>query len=107
MLTAYKESKSDNVWFPEFPLSSLLATGRFYHFSNGIWDRYVASKPVSRAQLLEGIPPPPFKLKYLEESISQASAIPRYLGLSEDAISHGKKTGPWVEMIVQDLPVLK
>ena len=26
MLTAYKESKSDKVWFPGFPLSSLLAT---------------------------------------------------------------------------------
>jgi hypothetical protein len=31
MLIAYKESKSDKVWFPEFPLSSLLASDHFYH----------------------------------------------------------------------------
>jgi hypothetical protein len=109
MLTAYKESKSDNVWYPEFPLSSLLATGHFYHFSYAVFDRYLAGRPVSRAQILEGIPTPPFKLKYLEASNSHTNAflIPQYLGLSDDTISHGKKTGPWVEIIVQDLPLLK
>jgi len=109
MLTAYKESKSDNVWFPEFPLSSLLATGHFYHFSYAVFDRYLAGRPVSRAQILEGIPTPPFKLKYLEGANSRTNAflIPQYLGLSDDTISHGKKTGPWVEIIVQDLPLLK
>ena len=104
MLTAYKESKSDKVWFPEFPLSSLLATGRLYHFSYGIFDRYLAGKPVSKAQILEGIPTLPFKLKYLQRSYSQPNLMPQYLGLSDDTISQGKKTGPWVEMIVQDLP---
>src|SRR5262249_23598383 len=72
MLTAYNESKSDKVWFPEFPLSSLLATGHLYHFSYGIFDRYLAGKPVSKAQILEGIPPPPFKLKYLEHRLGKA-----------------------------------
>src|SRR5262249_55287672 len=27
LVTAYNESKAGNVWFPEFPLSTLLATG--------------------------------------------------------------------------------
>ena len=103
-LTAYEESKSGNVWFPEFPLSSLLATGHFYHFPYGIFDRYLAGKPVSKAQILEGIPTPPFKLKYLQSSYSKADMIPQYLGLSDETIAHGKKTGPWVEIMVQELP---
>ena len=107
MLTAYKESKSDNVWFPEFPLSSLLATGHLYHFSYALCDRYLAGRHVSTAQILEGIPTPPFKLKYLEASKSQANLVPEYLGLSDDTISHRKKTGPWIEIIVQDLPLLR
>jgi hypothetical protein len=108
-LTAYEESKSDNVWFPEFPLSSLLATGHFYHYSYGIFDRYLAGKPVSKAQILEGIPTPPFKLKYLQSSghSSEADMMPQYLGLSDNTISHGKKIGLWVEMMVQDLPPSK
>jgi hypothetical protein len=104
MLTAYEESKSGKVWFPEFPLSSLLTTGHFYHFSYGIFDRYLAGKPVSKAQMLEGIPTLPFKLKYLQRSSTQADMMPSYLGLSDDTISHGEKTGPWVEIMVRDLP---
>jgi hypothetical protein len=99
MLTVYKESKSDKVWFPGFPLSSLLSTGHLYHFSRGIFDRYLAGKSVSKAQILEGVPTPPFKLKYLENSTTNANPMSWLLGLSD-----GKKTGPWVEIIVQDLP---
>jgi len=99
MLTVYKESKSDKVWFPGFPLSSLLATGHLYHSSRGIFDRYLAGKSVSKAQILEGVPTLPFKLKYLENSTTNANPMSWLLGLSD-----GKKTGPWVEIIVQDLP---
>jgi hypothetical protein len=105
MLTVYKESKSDKVWFPEFPLSSLLSTGHLYHFSPGIFDRYRAGKTVSKAQILEGIPTPPFKLKYLSTNI--ARRMSQYFDLSDDTTSHGKKKGPWVEIIVQDLPPSK
>jgi len=104
VLTAYKESRSENVWFPEFPLSGLLATGHFYHFSYGIFDRYLAGKPVSKSQILEGIPSPPFKLKYLPRAYAKADMMPQYLGLSDDTVSHGRETGPWIEMMVQDLP---
>jgi hypothetical protein len=107
MLTVYKESKSDKVWFPGFPLSSLLSTGHLYHFAPGIFDRYRAGKTVSKAQILEGIPTPPFKLRYLESSTTNAHRMSQYLGLSDDTTSHGKKTGPWVEIIVEDLPPSK
>jgi len=109
MSTAYKESKSSKVWFPEHPLSSLLATGHLYHFSYGIWDRYLAGKPVSKTQMWDGLPVPPFKLKshYDPDTISLylgLTGISLYLGLTEDTISHAKKDGPWVEMLVQNLP---
>jgi len=101
MSTAYKESKSSKVWFPEYPLSSLLATGHLYHFSYGIFDRYLADKPVSKTQMWDGFPVPPFKLKSLRY---EPDTIPPYLGLTEDTISHAKKDGPWMEMFVQNLP---
>jgi hypothetical protein len=105
MLTAYNESKSDKVWFPGFPLSSLLATGHLYHFSYGIFDRYLAGKPVSKTQMLEGIPTPPFKLKYLHDSSSSSDMMPRYLGLSDDKIFSSRRTdGLWMEMLVQNFP---
>ena len=103
IFTAYKESKSNKVWFPEFPLSSLLATGHLYHFSYGIFDRYLAGRPVSKTQMLEGIPTPPFKLKYLPDSGTNADMVPLYLGLSSDVISGKRKEGAWVEMPVQNL----
>jgi len=103
MLTAYKESKSSKVWFPEFPLSSLLATGNLYHFPNGIADRYLAGKPVSKTQMWEGFPSPPFKLKSLQGD-PETVTISLYLGLSGDTISHAKKDGPWDEMLMQNLP---
>ena len=101
MSTAYKESKSSKVWFPEHPLSSLLATGHLYHFSYGIWDRYLAGKPVSKTQMWDGLPVPPFKLKSLHYD---PDTISLYLGLTEDTISHAKKDGRWMEILVQNLP---
>src|SRR5262249_17471644 len=87
MLTAYTESKSEKVWFPGYPLSTLLATGRLYHFSYGIFDRYFAGRPVLKAQILEGAPTPPFKLKYLQRSgMTNANMMPHYLGLSDETI---------------------
>jgi hypothetical protein len=104
MLTAYEESKSGNVWFPEFPLSSLLATGHSYHFSYGIFDRYLAGKPVLKEQILEGVPTPPFKIKYLIEShCSRADMVPQFLGLSGDIISQRNQKGPWMEVMVPEL----
>jgi hypothetical protein len=101
MSTAYKESKSSKVWFPEYPLSSLLATGHLYHFSTGIWDRYLAGKPVSKTQMWDGIPVPPFKLKSQQYD---PDTISLYLGLTEDTISHAKKDGPWTEILMQNPP---
>jgi len=100
---AYEESKAGNVWFPEFPLSGLLATGRMYHFSNGIFDRFLARRPTPWQQLVRGIPQVPFTMKYLrEERTAYAEKMPIYLGLPLDLFS-GKDGGVWRQGVVQKI----
>jgi hypothetical protein len=84
-IIAFEESKRSNIWFPEFPLSTLLATGRLYHFSYGVFDRFLAGRPVSVQQLWEGVPQPPFKLKY-----QQSSQVPM-TGIVPDVVEIGRQ----------------
>ena len=64
-VTAYNESKTTNVWFPEFPLSTLLATGHLYHHSYSVYAIFLAGKTVPARQIADGIPKTPFTLKFL------------------------------------------
>ena len=102
---AYEESKAGNVWFPEFPLSGLLATGRMYHYSYGIFDRFLAWRPPPWQQLVRGIPQVPFTMKYLNPEGSQGSLaerMPIYLGLPSDLVS-GQDGGLWRQGVVQEI----
>src|SRR5262245_47656877 len=67
LVTAYNESKSGNVWLPEFPLITLLATGRLYHHSASIYAIIQTGNTISAEQIAEGIPKRPFTLKFLGE----------------------------------------
>ena len=104
-VTAYQQSKDGNVWFPEFPLSSLLATGRPYHHSYSVHAIFLARKTVSPRQLAEGIPQAPFTLKYLRDDREgvEAEKMLSYLGIPPDSLSDAK-VGPWQQVLVQQLP---
>ncbi len=105
LVTAYEESKSDNVWFPEFPLSALLATGRLYHHSYSIYAIFLAGKTVSSQQLAEGIPKAPFRLKYLLDDREGVEAwrMISYMGISPDSLLQ-ERIGPWHQVLVQQFP---
>jgi hypothetical protein len=100
-VTAYNESKTSNVWFPEFPLSTLLATGRLYHHSFSVYAIFLAGKTVPARQIAEGIPQAPFTLKFLAGNLQGtfANEMISYLKLHAGSFSQ-KRVGPWEEVLV-------
>jgi hypothetical protein len=98
-MTAYNESKTGQVWFPEFPLSTLLATGHLYHHSWSIYAIILAGYTIPAEQIAEGIPKRPFTFKFLVEGSEDwpASEITSLLNLP--AVSQ-KRVGPWQEVLV-------
>ena len=111
LLTAYHESKSGDTWFPEFPLSTLLATGQLYHHGYSIFAIYLGGFTVSTQQLTEGIPKQrPFKLKYLgteeADKLITIMKIPPLITIMK--IPPGdftqKEVGPWREVLIQKFP---
>jgi hypothetical protein len=99
LVTAYNESKTGNVWFPEFPLSTLLATGRLYHHSWSIYAIILAGNTISAGQIAEGIPKRPFTLKFLADD-SEDSAVKELTSLLKLHVVSQKRVGPWQEMLV-------
>jgi hypothetical protein len=103
LLTAYEESKSGDTWFPEFPLSTLLATGQLYHHGYSIFAIYLGGFTVSAQQLTEGIPKQrPFKLKYLRGTAEADKLITIMKIPPGDFIQ--KEVGPWREVLIQKFP---
>jgi len=102
LVTAYNESKTGNVWFPEFPLSTLLATGRLYHHSFSVYAIFLAGKTVPAEQIAEGIPKAPFTLKFLAGNPqgTQAEKMISYLKLHRGSLLQ-RRVGPWQEVLVQ------
>jgi hypothetical protein len=96
LLNAYNESRTGNFWFPEFPLSTLLATGRLYHHSYSVFAIFLAGKTVPAEQFAEGIPKAPFTLKFLADNPqgSEARQMISYLKLPTGSFSQ-KRVGPW------------
>jgi hypothetical protein len=101
LVTAYEQSKGGDYWFPDFPLSSLLATGRPYHNSAAVTTLYLASHPVPLQQFSEGIPKAPFKLKY--QRGSKASKMITFMKIPPDAVTE-EQIGPWTELLVKTFP---
>jgi hypothetical protein len=101
LVTAYNESKTGNVWFPEFPLSTLLATGRLYHHSFSVYAIFLAGKTVPAEQIAEGIPKAPFTLKFLAGNPqgTEAEKMISYLKLHTGSLVQ-KRVGPWQEVLV-------
>ena len=64
--TAYKYLKNHpgEAYFPNYPLAHLLAEGKLYHFSVGLWDRATAGYPITEKHFKDYIPPDP---KYMVE----------------------------------------
>ncbi len=75
---AFSKKHPGEVYFPEFPLSVMLAEGHLYHFSWGLSDRAEAGKPVSGSYFHQ----------YLPQNAKVAAMVPwiwndeiyRYLG---------------------------
>lgn len=105
VVTAYNESKNGNVWFPEFPLSTLLATGHLYHHAYSLYAIYLGGQTVPIQQLVDGIPKPPFVLKYRigNPETSEASRMTSYLGLSSASLEQ-KSVGVWQEIWIPHIP---
>jgi hypothetical protein len=99
LVTAYNESKTGNVWFPEFPLSTLLATGHLYHHSFSVYAIFLAGKTIPAEQIAEGIPKAPFTLKFLAGNPqgTEAEKMASYLKLHTGSL---KRVGPWEELLV-------
>ncbi|MCJ7646801.1 hypothetical protein MUO65_07900, partial [bacterium] len=53
----YAKNHPREVYFPNNPLSSLLAEGKLYHHAYGLFDREQSGFPVSREHFLAHIPP--------------------------------------------------
>jgi hypothetical protein len=103
LLTAYEESKSGDTWFPEFPLSALLATGQLYHHGYSIFAVYLGGFTVSAQQLTEGIPKQrPFKLKYLTGT-PEADKLITIMKIPPGEFIQ-KEVGPWREVLIQKFP---
>jgi hypothetical protein len=102
LVTAYNESKTGHFWFPEFPLSALLATGHLYHHSFSVLDISLAGKPVPARQIAEGLPKAPFTLKFLSDNPedSEAEKMTSFLQLPTGSFSQ-KRVGPWQEVLVR------
>jgi hypothetical protein len=81
-----RSDTSSNVWFPEFPLSALLAAGRLYHHSWSVFAIFLAGKTVPPRQIAEGIPKAPFTLKFLtgDPEGTAASKMGSYLNFPPD-----------------------
>src|SRR5262249_21568028 len=97
--------------FPEFPLSTLLATGQLYHHGYSIFAIYLGGFTVSTQQLTEGIPKQrPIKLKYLgteeADKLTTIMKIPPLITTMK--IPPGdftqKEVGPWREVLIQKFP---
>jgi hypothetical protein len=114
LTTAYEQSKSGDYWFPEFPLSSLLATGRPYHtsaatsvaiihasHSYAIYALSLCGRPVSLQQLSEGMPKAPFKLKYLSDNPENSPIT--FLQVPPGAVTE-EQIGPWRQLLVKNFP---
>ena len=101
LVTAYNESKTGNFWFPEFPLSALLATGHLYHHSFSVLDMFLAGKPIPARQIAEGIPKAPFTLKFLADNPedSEAEKMTSFLKPATGSFSQ-KTVGLWKEVLV-------
>ena len=52
----YSKAHPDAVYFPDYPLSVMMAEGRLYHFSWGLQDRQQAGYPVSSQEFLRYTP---------------------------------------------------
>jgi hypothetical protein len=92
-LTVYNESKTGNVYFPEFPLSTLLATGHLYHHAFSVYAIFLAGKTVPPEQIVEGIPKAPFTLKFLADRDGKVTYLKLPAGPQ-------KRVGPWEEVFV-------
>lgn len=101
LVTAYNELKTGNFWFPEFPLSALLATGHLYHHSFSVLDMFLAGKPIPARQIAEGIPKAPFTLKFLADNPedSEAEKMTSFLKPATGSFSQ-KTVGLWKEVLV-------
>jgi hypothetical protein len=53
----FSRSHPGEIYFPQFPLTILMAEGHLYDFSWGLSDRRAAGHPVSEAEFLEHTPP--------------------------------------------------
>src|SRR5262249_9601003 len=101
LVTGYNESKTGNVWFPEFPLSTLLATGRLYHHSFSIYAIFLAVRTIQAEQVSEGVPKAPFTLNFLAVTPhgTEAEKMTSYLKLHTGSPLQ-KRVGPWQEVLV-------
>lgn len=52
----YAKSHRGESYFPWFPLSHLLAEGKFYHYAYGVLDRWMAGEQISQAHFQAYIP---------------------------------------------------
>jgi hypothetical protein len=53
----FSRSHPGQIYFPQFPLTILMAEGHLYDFSWGLSDRRAAGHPVSDAQFRKDTPP--------------------------------------------------
>jgi hypothetical protein len=52
----YEMRHPGRAYFPRFPLAEIYARHLYYHFDGALIDRQIADHPVTRAQLVAGIP---------------------------------------------------
>jgi hypothetical protein len=66
----------NEVYFPWYPLVTLLADGKLYHFDDGVSDRAMAGFPMTPEHVRANLPS---HMRYVVEDDKEASYVRRYL----------------------------
>lgn len=82
----YERAHPDLVFFPWNPLTSLLSTGKLYHFDYGVFDRNLGGATVSAGHIAEAMPSPrPIIASYIaHHDHILRTYFPEYVSLPPD-----------------------
>jgi hypothetical protein len=93
----YCRAHPGEVYFPYYPLATLLAEHRTYHHDGGVWDLLRAGFPMSQQQLHAYLPPH-MRAMALDRSPA-TSSMPPLLKEYNQVVKPGDLPDPWIFLV--------
>ena len=75
----YARRHPGEVYFPRYPLSTLMAEGALYHLSYGLFERQVSGFAIDNAHFWAHVPPKLRAIAFVATTRVRGSAVDRYL----------------------------